>query len=152
MSDFKHRAMSFGATLVLPPDVGSSIGPISLHNAIGRFVFTTKAPLRQGCRFRFQDARHLAQHPRVPGRKRAEWDGLVVSPRYKFRNEALIEWLEITPEEERQLKTIISGDERRRDNERDAKRSREAFMPLFTGVRGIRILGSSLSACCKSRP
>ncbi len=69
--------------------------------------------------------------------KRAEWDGLAVSPRYKFRNEPLIEWLEITPEEERQLKTIISGDERRqRDHERDEKRSREAFLPLFTDLRG----------------
>jgi hypothetical protein len=43
-----------------------------------------------------------------------------VSPRYKFRNDTLIEWLEITPEEERKLKTTISGDERRRRNhERD---------------------------------
>ena len=61
---------------------------------------------------------------------RADWDGLAVSPRYKFGNEALIEWLEITPEEEHQLKTIISGDERpQRDHERDEKRSRDPFCP-----------------------
>jgi len=59
--------------------------------------------------------------------KRVEWDGLAVSPRYKFRNETIIEWLEITPEEERRLKTVISDDERRRrDRERDEKRRREA--------------------------
>src|SRR5215217_132223 len=29
--------------------------------------------------------------------KRVERDGLAESPRYKFRNETLIEWLEITP-------------------------------------------------------
>jgi hypothetical protein len=46
--------------------------------------------------------------------------------------------------EERKLKTIISGDERRRrDHERDEKLSREAFLPLFTGVRGRRILRTS---------
>jgi hypothetical protein len=76
---------------------------------------------------------------------RVESDGLAVSPRYKFRSEALIEWLEITPEEERKLKTIISGDERRRrDHECDEKRSKEAFfMPIFTGVRGSEIFGTS---------
>ena len=59
--------------------------------------------------------------------KRVEWDGLAVSPRYKFKNETIIEWLEITPEEERRLKTIISDEERRRrDRERDEKRRREA--------------------------
>jgi hypothetical protein len=69
--------------------------------------------------------------------KRAEWDGLAVSPRYTVRNETLIEWLEIITEEERQLKTIVSDDKRRRRNhERDEKRSREAFLPLFTRVRG----------------
>jgi hypothetical protein len=46
--------------------------------------------------------------------------------------------------EERKLKTIISGHERRRrDHERDEKLSREAFLPLFTGVRGRRILRTS---------
>ena len=35
MSAFKHRAVSFGTPNVPPLDVGSSIGPISPHNAIG---------------------------------------------------------------------------------------------------------------------
>ena len=35
---FKHSAISFGAPDMPPPDVGSSIGPISLHKAIGTSV------------------------------------------------------------------------------------------------------------------
>ena len=58
---------------------------------------------------------------------RVEWNGIQISPRYKFRNGTIIEWLEITPEEERELKTIISDEERRRrDRQRDEKRRREA--------------------------
>src|SRR5215211_1026504 len=32
---FKHSAISFGVPDMPPPDVGSSMGPISLHKAIG---------------------------------------------------------------------------------------------------------------------
>src|SRR5215211_168786 len=32
---FKHSAISFGVPDMPPPDVGRSMGPISLHNAIG---------------------------------------------------------------------------------------------------------------------
>src|SRR5215211_2432767 len=35
MSAFKHSAVSFGMPDMPPPDVGSTIGPISLHNALG---------------------------------------------------------------------------------------------------------------------
>jgi hypothetical protein len=59
--------------------------------------------------------------------KRVEWRGLEIDPRYRLRNQTIIEALEITAEEERELKTIISDDERRRrDRERDEKRRREA--------------------------
>jgi hypothetical protein len=34
MSACKHSAVSFGTSDMPPPDVGSTIGPISLHNAI----------------------------------------------------------------------------------------------------------------------
>jgi hypothetical protein len=34
MSAFMHSAVSFGMPNMPPPDVGSSIGPIALHNAI----------------------------------------------------------------------------------------------------------------------
>jgi len=59
--------------------------------------------------------------------KRVEWDGVKLSPRYKFRNRTILDWLEITPDEERHLKTVISDEERRRrDRERDERRRREA--------------------------
>jgi hypothetical protein len=35
MAAFKHSAVRFGMPDMSPPDVGSSIGSISLHNAIG---------------------------------------------------------------------------------------------------------------------
>ena len=73
----------------------------------------------------------------------AQWDGAFgLHETFKFplvfckcscrvarvvRNQTIIEWLEITSEEERELKTIISDEERRRrDRERDEKRRREA--------------------------
>ena len=59
--------------------------------------------------------------------KKVEWDGVKISPRYRFRNQTILDWLEVTPEEERRLKTIISDEERRRrDRERDEKRRRAA--------------------------
>jgi hypothetical protein len=64
-------------------------------------------------------------------RMTVEWNGLAVDPRYRFRNDTVIEWLEITPEEERQMVTIISDDERRRrDRERkEQERRRAGAMP-----------------------
>jgi hypothetical protein len=60
---------------------------------------------------------------------RVEWNGLDTDPRYRFRNETVIEWLEINPEEERQMALIISDDERRRrDRERKEQERRRAGM------------------------
>jgi DNA-binding CsgD family transcriptional regulator len=56
--------------------------------------------------------------------KRVEWDGVKLSPRYKFKNHTILEWLEVTPEEERHLKTIISDEERRRRDRERKKRER----------------------------
>jgi hypothetical protein len=48
-------------------------------------------------------------------------------PRYRFHNQTIIDWLEITAAEEREMQTIISGDERRRrDRERKRKDRRQA--------------------------
>jgi hypothetical protein len=58
--------------------------------------------------------------------KRVEWDGVKLSPLYKFKNQTIIEWLEITPEEERHLKTVISDEERRR-RDRERKRRERRF-------------------------
>lgn len=55
--------------------------------------------------------------------EKVEVNGHLVDPRYKWRNDTLIQRLSITPAEERQLATIISSGEARR---RDAERKRDA--------------------------
>ena len=56
-----------------------------------------------------------------------EYGGVQVDPRYKWRNDTLIQRFCITPEEERQLATIVSrGEAARRHAERDTVRRREA--------------------------
>lgn len=58
---------------------------------------------------------------------KVEYDGRVYDPRYTYANATLLDWLEITPDEERELRTIIGPDEvRRRGAERQAQRRREA--------------------------
>jgi hypothetical protein len=58
--------------------------------------------------------------------KKAQWEGLEIDPRYRLKNQTIIDMLEITPEEEREMKTIISDEERRwRDKEEKRKRRRE---------------------------
>ncbi|TVT50496.1 MAG: replication protein [Denitromonas halophila] len=52
-----------------------------------------------------------------------DFDGMPVDPRYRWKNATLIEHLQVTAEEERQLTTIISQAESRR---RGAERSRAA--------------------------
>ena len=54
--------------------------------------------------------------------EKIEWSGMQVDPRYRLKNDTLIDLLHITPEEEQQLSTIIGKSEARR---RDAKRQRE---------------------------
>jgi hypothetical protein len=39
-----------------------------------------------------------------------QWNGQQRDTRYRLTNEKIIDWLEITPEEERQLETIVSGE------------------------------------------
>lgn len=59
--------------------------------------------------------------------KKVVFNGVEYDPRYRFRNSTIIDLMKIMPDEERQLKTIISVNEaRRRDAERDTKRRREA--------------------------
>ena len=59
------------------------------------------------------------------------WEGVEVDPRYRFRNETIIEWLEITPEEQREMRTLISPAEkerRRKDKARqDSVMSRQEY-------------------------
>lgn len=47
-----------------------------------------------------------------------EWAGKTVDPRYAFRTETILEWLDITEEEQRGMRTLIGAEEkRRRDRE-----------------------------------
>lgn len=55
------------------------------------------------------------------------YDGRRVDPRYRYSNQRIIEELEITADEEREMRVIISsGEKRRRDLERKEKARREA--------------------------
>ena len=63
--------------------------------------------------------------------ERVEFNGKKLSPLYTPKNQTLIDYLSITPDEERQLGTIISEAEatertRQRDRKRDEKKRREA--------------------------
>jgi DNA invertase Pin-like site-specific DNA recombinase len=50
-----------------------------------------------------------------------------VDPRYRFKNQTIIDLLEITGDEEREMRTLISDDERRRrDREEKKELRREA--------------------------
>lgn len=55
--------------------------------------------------------------------EKVEFQGREVDPRYKWRNTTLIDRLSITPDEEREMTTIISKEEKRR---RNAVRSAQA--------------------------
>ena len=71
--------------------------------------------------------------------ERVEWRGEEWDPRYRYSNQRIIEELEIMPEEEREMRTIISDDERRR---RDRKRknsemSREEYEGRAQQRRGM---------------
>lgn len=56
--------------------------------------------------------------------ERVTFQGREVDPRYRFRTETIIEWLGITPEEERHLQTLISRGEKRRRHREDVCRAR----------------------------
>lgn len=46
--------------------------------------------------------------------KRVTWQGHTIDPRYRFTNATLIEWLDITPTEQRQMRVLIDANEARR--------------------------------------
>ncbi|PRD63820.1 replication protein [Malikia granosa] len=58
--------------------------------------------------------------------EKVEFNGHLVDPRYRWRNDTLIQRFGITPDEERQLATIVSrGEAARRHAEREAQRRAE---------------------------
>lgn len=55
-----------------------------------------------------------------------EFKGALVDPRYRFSNVRLVEWLEVSTDEQRKLATIIGRDEAlRRDRERKERQRRQ---------------------------
>lgn len=46
--------------------------------------------------------------------EKIEWNGRLIDPRYHYKNQTIIDLLEITPSEERYMDVIISSDEARR--------------------------------------
>lgn len=64
-----------------------------------------------------------------------DWDGRMVDPRYYFKNSTIIEWLEITPDEEKDMQVLISSDEARRRH-RVAERERKRRVGEVKMTRG----------------
>jgi hypothetical protein len=58
--------------------------------------------------------------------ERIEWNGLKVDPRYKFKNQTVIEWLEIEDWEMEEMSVLISSDEARRRDTRAQRARRRA--------------------------
>jgi hypothetical protein len=59
--------------------------------------------------------------------ERVEWNGIQIDPRYRFKNQTIIELLEIEDWEQEEMSVIISSDEaRKRHRERESQRRREA--------------------------
>jgi hypothetical protein len=48
--------------------------------------------------------------------QKVRWQGVEVDPRYRFRTEVIVEWLEIEPYEQREMFNLVGADEKRRRN------------------------------------
>jgi hypothetical protein len=75
----------------------------------------------------------LKRARRAQAGEKIEFKGRLWDPRHHFRNQTIIEWLEITPEEEREMVVTISPEEERRrkrvrDRAYQEKRRRAAGM------------------------
>jgi hypothetical protein len=70
--------------------------------------------------------------------ERVEWNGVQIDPRYRFKNQTIIELLEIEGWEMEEMSVIISSDEaRKRHRERESQRRREAGMKERSEYLGI---------------
>ena len=66
----------------------------------------------------FKRARQAAQGHTI------SWQGQSIDPRYAFRTDTILEWLDITPDEQREMRTLI-GPEEKRSRHRIAERQRK---------------------------
>lgn len=90
-----------------------------------------------------------------------EHDGMQIDPRYRFKNKTLVEWLGITGDEAKHLKTILPASETRRRNtarRREARRAagaieRQTYLAQVDEkrqrVRALKAQGMSNSAIAR---
>jgi hypothetical protein len=106
MPDFRDRWLFVAGVgmswLAIPPVLQREL--FALAREVGGW---TEGNTRSKLHAVFRTAREAAAG------KRVEFAGVEWDPRYRLRNQTIIEWLQITTEEEREMKTIVSDDERR---------------------------------------
>ena len=120
MADYRERWMFLSGVamswLAVPAVLQRELYALA-HQAGGWTEGHTRSKLQAVFRTAHQAARG----------ERVQYAGVEVDPRYRFKNQTIIELLEITGDEERAMRTIISDDERRRrDREEKKERRREA--------------------------
>lgn len=54
------------------------------------------------------------------------WQGVEVDPRYRFRTEVIVQWLEIEPREQCEMYNLIGAEEKRRRNTESRRQKRRA--------------------------
>lgn len=123
MPDFRDRWMFVAGVamswLAIPSVLRREL--YALSREVGGW---TEATSRSKLHAVFRTAHEAARGEKV------EWAGMKVDPRYRLKNKTIIEALEISPEEEREMRTIIGDDERRRrDRERkNPEMSRQEYL------------------------
>jgi hypothetical protein len=124
MRDFRDRWLFLAATavswLVIPEVLEREV--LALAGEVGGW---------DGRRTRSDLGQVLKRARRAASGERIEFRGRLWDPRHHFKNETIIEWLEIAPEEEREMLVTISPEEearrkRRRDREYQENRRRAA--------------------------
>ncbi len=120
MADYRERWMFLSGVamswLAVPAVLQRELYALA-HQAGGWTEGHTRSKLQAVFRTAHQAARG----------ERVQYAGVEVDPRYRFKNQTIIELLEITVDEERAMRTIISDDERRRrDREEKKEQRREA--------------------------
>jgi hypothetical protein len=78
--------------------------------------------------------------------ERVQYAGVEVDPRYRFKNQTIIELLEITGHEEREMRTVISDDERRRRDREEKKDKRRVAGAMTREEYEARAAGRRVQA------
>ncbi len=111
MADYRERWMFLSGVamswLALPAVLQRELYALA-HQAGGWTEGHTRSKLQAV----FRTAHSAARGERV------QYAGVEVDPRYRFKNQTIIELLEINADEEREMRTIVSDEERRRRDRR----------------------------------